>query len=217
MKITAFDGSPRKNGNSTIILNTFLEHIEKNADITVYKTDQLDLKPCRGCLMCNVIKKCALKNDDWGKISEEILSSDVLAFSSPIYFHHTTASMKKLIDRFRSFIRVQITEQGLIHTPHVAWRKKFYLFTAHGSSSADDAEPLINLFSFMTDALGEGNELLYLTGVRLAVSSQILFNEEQMINIYRKLGLPERLAGGDLERNQKILHEAEKMANSLII
>ncbi len=108
MKILAFDGSPRKNGNSTLLLKSFIERAEsRKAVVKLYKTDQLDLKPCRGCLMCNVLKRCAIKKDDWEHLSKEILDADVIAFSTPIYFHHTTSSMKGLLDRFRSFIRVQ--------------------------------------------------------------------------------------------------------------
>ena len=73
MKITAFDGSPRKNGNSTAILRSFTDRAEElGADLTVYRTSELDLKECRGCLMCNVLKKCAIRNDCWNGLADEI-------------------------------------------------------------------------------------------------------------------------------------------------
>ena len=216
LKIAAFDGSPRKNGNSTNILKAFLESAEsRGAGISLYKTDQLDLKPCRGCLMCNVLKKCAIRGDSWPEIAEKIYEADVLAFATPIYFHHATSSLKKLLDRFRSFLNVRITRDGIIHKPHIVWNKKIFLFTAHGSSSDEDAQPLIEMFEFMTEVMGRGNSLQTVTAVRLAVSGQILFTREQLIELYKKLELPLELAAEDAERNRKYIMQAESMAESL--
>ncbi len=216
MIITAFDGSPRTNGNSTLLLKRFIENAErKGATVNLFKTDMINLKPCRGCLMCNVIKRCAIKNDDWESLSKLIMESDVLAFSTPVYFHHATSSMKKLLDRFRSFIHVKITEEGLIHTPHSEWQKKIFLFTALGSSSKKDAEPLIDLFSFMNKVLGNKNRFEYLTAERLAVSGQILFGKSQLKDLYGKLDLSESLVEEDYKRNRQYIEAAGLMADRL--
>ncbi|HAK44663.1 MAG TPA: hypothetical protein DCO79_01910 [Spirochaeta sp.] len=217
MKIIAFDGSPRKNSNSAMMLKAFIKKLEEGDEIKYYKTDDLDLQPCRGCVMCNALKSCIIRKDYWQVLSKEILEADVLAFSSPIYFHHTTSSMKKLIDRFRSFINVQITEDGIIHRPHENWSKKFFLFTAHGSSSTEDAQPLVDLFNFIIESLGDGNELKYINAVRLAASGQIRFNEERLKQIYGKLGLPENLASEDLKKNEEWLKTAEHFAEELYV
>ena len=216
MKITAFDGSPRTNGNSSTLLRAFLEGVGENADIELVKTDALDLKACRGCLMCNTMKRCALRKDDWQRLSQRILESDVLVFASPIYFHHTTASMKRMIDRFRSFIHVKITPGGITHTPHEVWEKKFYLLTAHGSSSVDDAIPLVDLFKFMTESLGSANEFRYLNTVRLAVSGQISYEQKRLSDLYKKLGIPPELAAEDVVKNLEYIKQAEKMGKSII-
>ncbi len=212
MKITAFDGSPRKNGNSRSLLNAFIDvAAESGVEAEIFRTDELDLKACRGCLMCNVLKRCVIRKDCWEELSAKILNSDILVFSSPIYFHHTTASMKKLIDRFRSFIHVQITPDGLIHTPHSIWNKKIILLTAHGSSSTDDALPLVQMFSFMTESMGEGNGFSYMNAVRLAVSGQIEFDEQKLKDVYEKLKIPAALAGEDVRRNREYLEKAREM------
>ncbi|MBI9105403.1 MAG: flavodoxin family protein [Spirochaetales bacterium] len=217
MIITAFDGSPRKNGNSRMLLNAFIAGAkEKNSDIKIYKTDEMDIKPCRGCLMCNTLKLCAIRKDNWQDIADRIAGSDILVFSSPIYFHHTTASMKRLLDRLRSFIHVQITVSGLIHTPHEKWNKKICLLTAHGSSAVDDALPLVDLFKFLSEVMGPDNEFYHLNAVRLAASGQISFDEERLRGLYKKLGIPVELAVEDAERNAGYLKEAENLGCSLI-
>lgn len=212
MKIIAFDGSPRRNGNSRMLLNALLSGVENNdAEIEIFRTDELDLKSCRGCLMCNTLQRCAIRKDNWEELSQKIHSSDILAFSSPIYFHHTTASMKRLIDRFRSFVHVQITADGLIHTPHEEWHKKIFLLTAHGSSLIDDALPLVDLLKFMTEAMGPDNHFYYLNAVRLAVPGQISLDEESLKTLYAKLKIPIGLAAGDAVRNRGYLEEAQKL------
>lgn len=216
MKITAFDGSPRKNGNSTAILRSFTDRAEElGADLTVYRTSELDLKECRGCLMCNVLKKCAIRNDCWNGLADEISASDVLVFATPIYFHHTVSSMKRLLDRFRSFINVRITEEGIIHTPHNPWNKKIFLFTAHGSSSVEDALPLVDLFDFMKETLGEKNSLKCINGTRLAMAGQVTSDKTRLSEIYTKLGLPQHLVEDDYKKNIGLLKTAEEFAENI--
>ena len=215
MKITAFDGSPRRNGNSTMLLRAFIEGAEtEGADAEVFKTDRLEIKSCRGCLMCNTLKRCAMKDDKWNEISDKIMESDVLVFSTPIYFHHASSTMKRLLDRFRSFINVRITPDGIEHEPHIRWRKKLVLLTAHGSSSEEDAAPLVELFRFMTETMGPENSFSSINAVRLAVSGQIGYERESLEKLYEKLDLPVELAAADAERNRRWLDDAFEMGRS---
>ena len=113
MNILAFNGSPRRAGNTTHLVREFLRGArEAGARAEELVAEELNLKYCRGCLRCNVLKRCSIKGDDWEAVSQKILEADVLVFASPIYFHHLTAPLKKLLDRFRSFIHVQITNRG---------------------------------------------------------------------------------------------------------
>lgn len=145
-KILAFNGSARKLGNTSFLLNHFLDGAKKfDTRSEEIQAHQLNLVYCTGCLRCNLIKRCSIRNDDWNELSAKILESDVLVFATPVYFHHVSAQLKKIIDRFRSFVHVQITESGLKHTPHVEWEKDFVLLLSLGSSSDLDAQPVIEL------------------------------------------------------------------------
>jgi multimeric flavodoxin WrbA len=211
VKIVAFSASPRPRANSSIMLDSFLEgslSVDPNVVIDVIRTEEADILPCRGCLRCNLLKHCIVRKDGWPELSRKILEADVLVFATPIYFHHTTGSCKKILDRFRSFVHVQITEEGLIHTPHQKWQKQFILLSALGSSSDKDAQPLKDLLSSITEMLGEGNQLHSLTGTRLAMGGQISFGSEMLADLYGKLGLPVRLAAEDAEKNAALLERA---------
>ena len=216
MKVLGFNGSPRRNGNSARLLGALKEGVlAGGGDWEEFDTEKMDLKSCRGCLRCNLFKRCVIKGDDWSDVSAKILEADALVFASPIYFHHLTSSMKRLIDRFRSFIHVQITETGLIHTPWTEWEKRWVLITALGAPTEEDAEPAKRLFEFMTETLGPKNRLDTLTGVRLASAGQIELSRQELEELYPKLKLSPSLAEGDRERNRELLHRARRLGEDL--
>lgn len=206
MNILALNGSPRIKGNTSRLVSEFFRGArEAGACTEELRAEELNLKYCRGCLRCNVLKRCSLTGDDWPELSAKILAADVLVFASPVYFHHLSAPLKKILDRFRSFIHVQITEEGLRHTPWRPWKKQIVLLLSLGSSRDDDARPVIDLFDFLTGILGPGNTLTPVIGTRLAVAAQVQMNREQLAALYDKLQLPASLAEKDYEKNQELL------------
>jgi len=216
MNILAFNGSPRRAGNTTHLVREFLRGArEAGARAEELVAEELNLKYCRGCLRCNVLKRCSIKGDDWEAVSQKILEADVLVFASPIYFHHLTAPLKKLLDRFRSFIHVQITEQGLRHTPWQPWQKQIVLLLSLGSSNDDDAQPVLDLFNFLGRVLGTGIIVSSIIGTRLAVAKQVAMEPELLRALYPKIGLPETLAEEDYHRNQALLRNCYELGKKL--
>ncbi|MDX9695293.1 MAG: flavodoxin family protein [Bacteroidales bacterium] len=207
-KVLVLDGSTRKQGNTSILIDHFLNgaKISSNQIEHVIAKD-LEIDYCNGCLRCNLIKRCSITGDDWANLSQKIAEADILVFASPIYFHYVTAPLKKIIDRFRSFVHVQITEQSVKHTPWQKWNKDFVLLLSMGSSDDSDAQPVIDLFEYMKDVMGEENRLHAIKATRLAVIRQITKNEIELNQLYKKLGIPEHLAKTDVDKNQNILKE----------
>lgn len=215
-KVLAINGSPRKNGNTSALIQQFIEGAKQNtSNIEEVFAHTLDLSYCTGCLRCNILKRCSITNDVWPAFSQKILEADVLVFGSPVYFHHVTAQMKKIIDRFRSFVHVQITEEGLRHTPHQEWNKDFVLLLPLGSSSDEDAKPIIELFHFMLEMLGANNRLHVITGTRLAVTNQILKTKEELEIVYPKLNLPVNLIEKDWIKNNNLLQQCRQLGKEL--
>jgi putative NADPH-quinone reductase len=215
MNILAFNGSPRRRGNTSILLKEFLKGVgECGLHYEEIVAEETSLKYCKGCLRCNVLKRCSIKGDDWSELSEKILTADTLVFASPVYFHHLTAQLKKILDRFRCFINVQLTEDGLKHTPHQNWNKHFILLLCLGSSDDRDSQPIIELFSFITSMLGKGNTLSWIVGKRLAVAGQVGMAEERLAGLYPKLGLPSSLSKEDYRKNQLLLKRCYELGKS---
>lgn len=215
-KILAFNGSPRPSGNTAHLLGAFLSGTEENGlSPELYFPHKMNLKECTGCLRCNVLKRCSLQDDEWEEISTKIIEADILVFGSPIYFHHVPSSLKKLLDRFRSLVHVRITENGLIHTPYHRWNKEIVLILSLGASQTDDAQPVIDLFSYIAGIMGSNNKLHVITGTRLAMVNQVQFGEAELSKLYSKMGLAESLAISDHKKNRNLLLECKQLGKRL--
>ncbi len=215
-KILAFNGSPRKTGNTSFLLQRFLEGAaEQNAATETLHPHELNVEYCHGCLRCNILKKCSLRDDDWDEVAEKIEQADVLVFAAPVYFHHLPGPMKIILDRFRSFVHVQMTETGLIHTPWKKWNKDFVLMLSLGSSDPSDAAPIIELFGYVKSILGSGNRLHVITATRLGVVKQVVKTEDELRELYPKLKLPASLAENDAARNLELLAECKALGKKL--
>jgi multimeric flavodoxin WrbA len=102
MKVVAFSGSARKDGNTAILVNAVFKELKKAG----IKTElvQLSGKKVRGCIACmkcfeNQDKRCALKGDVINDCIEKMLEADGIILASPTYFSDVSAEMKALIDR----------------------------------------------------------------------------------------------------------------------
>jgi multimeric flavodoxin WrbA len=102
MKVVAFNGSPRKKGNTSILIQCVFKELEQEGIET--ELVQLSGKKIRGCMACfkcfeNQDKRCAVANDGLNECVEKMIAADGILFGSPTYFSNVTAEMKALIDR----------------------------------------------------------------------------------------------------------------------
>ena len=102
MKVIGFNGSPRKDGNTTTLIGYLLREIEKEGIET--ELVQLSAKAIHGCIACykcfeNQDQRCAVKNDAANEYIEKMIMAQGIVLGSPSYFQDVTAEMKALIDR----------------------------------------------------------------------------------------------------------------------
>lgn len=101
MKVVAINSSPRKNGNTFILLNYVLEELKSQGiETEIIQTAGLKLEGCNACYGCFKSKdcKCVIK-DDMQPIIDKIFESDGIILGSPTYFADITTEMKAIIDR----------------------------------------------------------------------------------------------------------------------
>lgn len=102
MKVVAFNGSPRKDGNTFILINYILNELRREGIET--ELVQLSGKNLRGCIACykcfeNKDQRCSVKDDFANECIERMIGADGIILGSPTYFYDVTAEMKALIDR----------------------------------------------------------------------------------------------------------------------
>ena len=102
MKVVAFNGSPRRDGNTTILIHHVFGELEKQGIET--ELVQLSEKGIHGCIACekcseNKDRRCAVKNDAANEYIDKMLGADGIILGSPSYFQDVTSEMKALIDR----------------------------------------------------------------------------------------------------------------------
>ncbi len=103
MKIAAFLGSPRVEGNSDILLREALKAVEgAGHNVLIFRLNSMDIKPCQNCCGCDETGICVI-NDDMQEISRAIREADRVILSSPIFFFGLSAQSKIMIDRCQSF------------------------------------------------------------------------------------------------------------------
>ncbi len=102
MKVIAFSGSGRKDGNTVILLRVVLDELDKEGIET--ELIQLAGSPLPGCIACykcfqNKDKKCAVTNDKLNEYLAKMMEADGILLGSPVYYADATAAIKALIER----------------------------------------------------------------------------------------------------------------------
>lgn len=101
MKVVAFNGSARKDGNTAILLNLVLGELEKEGiETELVQLAGKKLHGCMGCRKCFKLKngQCSV-NDDLNDLVDKIKGADGILLGSPVYFSDVSSEMKALIDR----------------------------------------------------------------------------------------------------------------------
>jgi multimeric flavodoxin WrbA len=99
MKFLGIWGSPRKGGNSEILLDAFLNGAAQGgAEVEKVALRELKISPCLEIYHCFKDGTCPIK-DDMRDLYEKLLSAQVVALASPVFFYGLSAQAKAMIDR----------------------------------------------------------------------------------------------------------------------
>jgi multimeric flavodoxin WrbA len=102
MKVVAFNGSSRKDGNTAILLGTVLGELAREGIET--ELIQMAGKPLQGCMACykcfeNKDRKCSVNSDKLNEYLGKMIEADGMVLGSPVYYADATATIKALIER----------------------------------------------------------------------------------------------------------------------
>jgi multimeric flavodoxin WrbA len=102
MKVVAFNGSPRKEGNTFQAIKVVTGELDKAGIET--EIIQVGHKTIRGCIACgkcieNKDEKCSFTGDDVNEWIQKIKNADGVIFGSPVHYAGVGATMKAFLDR----------------------------------------------------------------------------------------------------------------------
>lgn len=105
-KILVLSGSPRKNGNTDLLVEAFKNGVKKNNEIDIISVRDYNINPCIGCNRCfeNDGNIC-IQRDDMPLIYDRMKEADIVVIASPVYFYGISAQLKALVDRFHTPMR----------------------------------------------------------------------------------------------------------------
>jgi len=102
MKVVAFNGSARKDGNTAILINYVLRELEKeDMETELIQLSGKKIYGCKACGKCikNRDQRCSVNDDVLNECIKKMIEAQGIILGSPTYFADITTEMKALIDR----------------------------------------------------------------------------------------------------------------------
>ena len=101
-RVIVISTSLRHGSNSDMLADQFVEGAQSAGnDVEKISLMGKDVQFCRGCLACQKLGRCVIK-DDVNDIIAKVLEADVVCWATPIYYYEMSGQMKTLIDRLNA-------------------------------------------------------------------------------------------------------------------
>ena len=116
MKVVAFNGSPKKNGNTYKSIEIVAKELEKeNIEVEIIHVGN---KLIRGCLACggcskNMNERCVIENDEVNEWVAKMKEADGIILGSPVHYSAIAGTMKSFLDR--AFLVTSVNKGMLRH------------------------------------------------------------------------------------------------------
>ena len=159
MKVLGIMGSPRRKGNTEILLDQALAGAESSgAQVEKVVVSELRILPCRELYACLKDGKCSIK-DAMQELYTKLLEADRVAFASPIFFYGITSQAKALVDRCQAlWVRRHVL--GLDHSADRARKGMFISVGATKGTRLFDGSTLTVKYFFHAIGVEYTHELL---------------------------------------------------------
>ncbi|NRT86574.1 flavodoxin family protein [Clostridium beijerinckii] len=102
MKVVAFNGSPKKNGNTYEAIKAVAEELKKeNIDVEIVHVGNKVIRGCMACGGCarNMNEKCVMQNDEVNEWIQKMKEADGIILGSPVHYSAIAGTMKSFLDR----------------------------------------------------------------------------------------------------------------------
>ena len=98
--ILILNASPRRHGNISQMVDVMADECRQaGVEVQTVAVQQLDIRPCLGCMKCRAAHKCVLPEDDAQRVLKLIQQADALVIAAPCYWGNIPGTLKLLFDR----------------------------------------------------------------------------------------------------------------------
>ena len=98
--ILILNASPRRHGNISQMVEVMADECRQaGVEVQTVAVQQLDIRPCLGCMKCRAAHKCVLPEDDAQRVLKLIQQADALVIAAPCYWGNIPGTLKLLFDR----------------------------------------------------------------------------------------------------------------------
>ncbi len=180
MKVVAFNGSPKVNGNTAQSIRIVFEELEKEGiETELVQLGGQKVFGCSDCKRCreNKNNRCARQDDNMNYFIEKMIEADGIIIGSPTYFSNVTTEVKALIDRcgYVAGANGKVWLRGKVGAPVVSVRRAGSNFTYSA----------INFFFGINEMIVPGSSYWNMTLSRDPGDVQ---KDEEGIRTFRNLG-----------------------------
>ncbi|NMA06750.1 MAG: flavodoxin family protein [Ruminococcaceae bacterium] len=132
MKTVIFNGSPRKSGDTAILIKEFCS--ELRGEITVFSAYTDEISPCIDCRYCHEHSGCSIA-DGMNGIYKSVSDCDNLVIASPLHFSELSGPLLSLFSRFQTYYAAKYIRKN----PEKIKRKNGVLILAGGGSGSSES------------------------------------------------------------------------------
>ncbi|HYE82393.1 MAG TPA: flavodoxin family protein [Clostridia bacterium] len=181
MKILSLLGSPKKNGNTSLLLDEYIRGMQKahkEAEITKVFLQEKDIRGCSACEACRSfsIGRCTIK-DDMQELYPLFRQADMVIYATPIYWWSVSAQLKAFMDRCYALGPIQDSFAG----------KKAALLMTYGGELPNNGPELVKT-AFEEICEYKEMELVHVYGVCTDDYMPVAENTEALKAVY-EMGL----------------------------
>ncbi|RKY71415.1 MAG: flavodoxin family protein [Candidatus Latescibacterota bacterium] len=161
MKVLGLSGSPRRGGNTELLLDRALEGAkERGAGVEKIVLSELNIHPCRHCGGCARTGWCVIE-DDMQRLYDRFRTLDALVLAAPVFFMGPPAQTKSMMDRCQClWVAKYVLKRPLVED---GTKRKSLLLSVGGSARPHLFRPLKTIVQavFATLDLAYGNDLCF--------------------------------------------------------
>lgn len=106
MKVVSVFGSPRRKGNSRILAEAMCSEFERfDVPVKRHLLNDINFSGCQACSACKGKTDHCIVQDDLSEVLADVVDSEIIILSSPVYWGDIAGQMKLFLDRSYSFLK----------------------------------------------------------------------------------------------------------------